>query len=94
MRTTLSPERLAELAAEGRAKAGRSPFVDPGDVAACKRLLIQRGEGWAASVLMRDLSRRSAIGVWPWFQDGEMETLLLAADAEWGQLAQAAGGSA
>lgn len=90
MRTTLSPERLAELAAEGQAQAARSRFVDPCAAAASKKLLRERGEEWAASVLMRDLSRRSlALPHLPWLEDGEMETLILADRAEWEQITRA-----
>jgi hypothetical protein len=91
-RTTLSPEKLAELAAEGRAEAAKSRFVDPEVVAASKKVLRERGEVWAASVLMRDLSRRSlGVPALPFFYDGELETLILADRAEWEQLATAAG---
>lgn len=88
MRTTLTPERLA---AQGAAEAARSCFVDPCAVAASKKLLRERGEEWAASVLMRDISRRSpGAPAYPWLEDGEMETLVLAARAEWDQLTRAA----
>ncbi|MFG1683538.1 hypothetical protein ACGFNP_25440 [Nonomuraea sp. NPDC049269] len=84
MRTTLTPEKLAELAAQGRAEAARSPFVDPCAAVQSKKLLRERGEEWAASVLMRDLSRRSiALPHLPWLEDGEIETLILADRAEW-----------
>ncbi|GAA2701412.1 hypothetical protein [Nonomuraea recticatena] len=93
LRTTLTPERLAELAAHGRALAARSRFVDPDAAARSKKLLRERGETWAVSVLMRDLSRRSLLlPAYPWLEDGEMETLILADQAEWNQLASAAGG--
>ncbi|MEV1003435.1 hypothetical protein [Nonomuraea sp. NPDC050202] len=93
MRTTLSPEKLAELAAQGKAEAAKCRFVDPDVVAASKKILRERGEAWAASVLMRDISRRS-LGVphLPFFHEGEMETLILADRAEWDQLAAAAQG--
>ncbi|MGW0485811.1 hypothetical protein [Nonomuraea sp. NPDC003214] len=97
MRTSLTPEKLAELAARGRAEVAASraanPFVNPDVAAACRKVLRQRGEEWAASVLMRNLARRS-LGVpgMPWLEDGEMETLILADRAEWEQLAHAAGG--
>lgn len=91
MRTTLTPEKLAELATRGRAEAARSRFVDPCAVAQSKKLLRERGEEWAASVLMRDLSRRSLLfGHLPWLEDGELETLILADRAEWEQLERAA----
>ncbi|MEV0619565.1 hypothetical protein AB0I81_40045 [Nonomuraea sp. NPDC050404] len=90
MRTTLTPETLAELATQGRAEAARSPFVDPCAAAKSKQLLRERGEEWAASVLMRDLSRRSLRGGWPWLETGELEALILADRAEWQQLERAA----
>ncbi|GAA2411042.1 hypothetical protein GCM10010404_81190 [Nonomuraea africana] len=94
LHTTLTPERLAELAALGRTLAARSRFVDPEAAARSKKLLRERGETWAASVLMRDLSRRSLLlPAYPWLEDGEMETLVLAEQAEWNQLAEAAGGN-
>lgn len=91
MRTTLPPERLAALAAQGRAEAARSQFVDPCAAAQSKQLLRERGEEWAASVLMRDLSRRSLLlSHLPWLEDGELETLILADRAEWEQFERAA----
>lgn len=90
MKTTLAPETLAELAAQGRAQAAKSGFVDPSMAVASKKLLRERGEEWAASVLMRDLSRRSALfDHLPWLVDGEMETLIFAAKAEWEQITRA-----
>ncbi|MFI6594942.1 hypothetical protein ACIBHX_01770 [Nonomuraea sp. NPDC050536] len=87
MRTTLSPEQLADLAVQGQAEAAKSRFVDPCAVVASKKILRERGEEWAASVLMRDLSRRSLLfGHLPWLEDGEMETLILADRAEWEQI--------
>ncbi|MET7335881.1 hypothetical protein [Nonomuraea sp. NPDC005650] len=97
MQTTLSPERLAELHAEGRAQAAKCRFVDPDVVAELKRLLRERGENWAASVLLRSLERRAqgrSVSHLPYLYDGEMETLILAEAAELEQLAQAAGGGA
>lgn len=91
--TTLSPETLAELHARGREAARTSgPFVDPHLVHLVKDLLRDQGEPWAASVLLRPLTRRSLIdGSWPWLEDGEMETLLMAAAEEWRLLTEAAG---
>lgn len=93
-RTTLTPETLATLSAQGRAEAAQNGrFVDPCTVAQATRLLRERGETWAASVLMRpNLSaRRSLIApAFPWFEDGELETLILAHQAEWDQLRAAA----
>ncbi|MDV6979637.1 hypothetical protein [Mycobacterium intracellulare] len=86
MKTTLSPEKLAQLHAEGNAKVG--PFVNPYTIAKCKELLRDRGRDWAASVLLRDLSRNSAINPrFPWLNSGEEEILVLADLAEWDQLA-------
>lgn len=94
MKTTLPPEKLAELYAEGRAQAAAAgKFVNPATVAATKRLLLERGENWAASVLLRSLDRRAAersVAHLPYFYDGEMETLILAERAELEQLARAA----
>lgn len=93
MRTTFAPETLANLAAQGRTEAGRSPFVDPCVVATSKRILRDRGEEWAASVLMRpNLSARRSVACpeFPWFEDGEMEALVLADRAEWEQFEQGA----
>lgn len=94
MRTALTPERLAALHAEGRRLSSRSRFVDPHAVIECKRVLWVRGEEWAASVLLRDITRRSAIDpTYPWFVDGEMETLALADAAElWAMLSGEAQG--
>jgi hypothetical protein len=93
MKTTLAPETLAALAAQGRAEAALNRFVDPCGVRQAMRLLRERGEDWAASVLMRpNLSaRRSLIApAFPWLEDGELETLILAHQAEWDQLVAAA----
>lgn len=91
MKTTLAPETLTGLAARGKAESRRSPFVDPCAVAASKKLLRERGEEWAGSVLMRRLDRRSvAFPALPWLEDGEMEALILADRAEWEQLTRVA----
>ncbi|MDP9870394.1 MULTISPECIES: hypothetical protein [Streptosporangium] len=88
MRTCLTPDQLASLAAQGFAESQRSRFVDPDAVAKSKRILCERGEEWAASVLMRDLSRRSLLlPHLPYLENGELETLILADRAEWDQLA-------
>lgn len=79
MQTTLSPERLDYLHIAGRAEAAVSRYVNPRVVGEAIKVLGERGEAWAASVLQRDLTRRSpARPSLPWFQDGEMETLILA----------------
>ena len=84
MKTTLTPERLAELHAAGRRQADESRFVNPVVILRAGQLLRERGEEWAATVLLRKLTRRSMInpGV-PWLEDGEPETLLLADIEEW-----------
>lgn len=77
-RSLLSESLLVDLRAEGIAQ--RSRFVDPVVIAKCSRVLDRRGELWAASVLGRDISRRS-LGVpsRPYLRDGE-EYVLVAAD--------------
>lgn len=82
MTTTQIPEpTLVELRARGHANISR--FVDPHAVARCSKVLDRRGEGWAASVLGRDISRRS-IGVpnRPYLNDGELWALNAADAAE------------
>lgn len=84
MRTTLSPERLAQLHAQGRERAQASSFVNPYTIAKCKRVLQTRGEQWAESVLMRQFTRRWAMSpLLPWLEQGEDEILVLADQAEW-----------
>ncbi|MEU7631669.1 hypothetical protein AB0C34_17025 [Nocardia sp. NPDC049220] len=81
--TTLTPEALAELRTLGWHQANMSPYVNPTVAAQVKRVLAERGEPWAASVLGRDLSRRSIFQrCYPWFECGEIETLVLADHAE------------
>jgi hypothetical protein len=85
MRTSLPPEKLAALHAEGHTKTSR--FVNPHTVARCERILRERGEEWAQSVLLRRFDRRSRISpASPWLNSGEDEILVLADDAEWAQL--------
>lgn len=82
--TTLTPERIAQLHTEGAAQAQRSRFVDPHACAKVEDILHGRGETWAASVLLRDLARRSLTRKdLPWITEGEMYTLILADRAEW-----------
>jgi hypothetical protein len=89
MKTTLTPETLAALHAEGRAQAACSRFVDPVAVSRCRRVLTQRGEEWAASVLLRDISRRSPLRAsLPYLDTGEPEILVLADAAEWKALSK------
>jgi len=82
MNTALAPEKIAQLHAEGQAKVG--PFVDPHTINRCKRILRDRGEEWAQSVLLRRFTRRSMIcAAFPWLENGEDEILVLADAAEW-----------
>lgn len=88
-RTLLSPERLAQLHAEGRERAGR--FVNPCTISQLRRVLTQRGEPWAASVLLRPINRRSRCDArLPWLEAGEEEILVLADAAETAELLEAA----
>jgi len=91
MRTTLSPERLAQVHAEGMAAAGR--FVDPVTINSAVRAIQERGEEWAESVLLRKFgARRSLVRPdLPWLNHGEEHILVAAAAAEWEQLAAAGG---
>lgn len=83
MKTCLSTELLGQLACQGRAAAAASPFVDPTAASRARRLIEERGEEWAASVLLRDLSRRSQLRAdLPWLHPGELETLIAADRAE------------
>lgn len=84
-RTRVPESRPVELRAAGKAASGR--FVDPAVIMLCTRVLDQRGEEWAASVLGRDISRRSiACPTRPWLKGGE-EYTLVEADAEEDRLA-------
>lgn len=88
MRTTLPAEKLVALHAKGQAQTG--PFVNPHTIVRCQRILSERGQDWAASVLLRNLDRRSLINPnFPWLNSGEEETLVLADKAEWEQLESA-----
>jgi hypothetical protein len=89
MKTILSAEVLAALHAEGRAQAALSRFIDPMAISRCRRVLTQRGQDWAQSVLLRDLARRSRLyPSMPWLEDGEPEILVLADAAEWKALSR------
>lgn len=83
MKTRLTEARLVELRAAAKETAAASgPFVDPAMVMLCTRVLDGRGEEWAASVLGRDVSRRSiAVPRRPWLLAGE-EYALVEADVE------------
>lgn len=81
MVTTLPETRLVELRADGLLH--RSAFPDPSVLHDCLRVLDRRGEKWAASVLGRDVSRRSvAVPGRPFLRDGEPYTLVAADRAE------------
>lgn len=88
MRTTLSPEALAKVHAEGMLHTSR--FVNPHTIAHVKALLRERGEEWAASVLLRPLAERSrACPALPALREGEEEVLVAAYHAEMDQLREA-----
>lgn len=73
-KTQIPEPMLVELRARGHANVSR--FVDPHAVARCSKILDQRGEEWAASVLGRDISRRSiAVPNRPYLTDGELYAL-------------------
>lgn len=79
--TTLTAEQLVLVHAEGHVQRGTSPFEDPHTMSRYCKVLNRRGELWAASVLGRDLSRRSL--TWgPWLERGEAEVLVLADECE------------
>lgn len=79
--TALTEAKLVELRAEGYSR--RSRFVDPHVIHQCSLVLNKRGEAWAASVLGRDISRRSlAVPNRPFLRDGEEYALVLADRAE------------
>ncbi len=82
--TTLTAEQLVQIHADGIALRGDGPFEDPLIFAQYRQILRIRGEVWAASVLGRDLSRRSL--TWgPWLERAEAEILVLAHRAEGGR---------
>lgn len=79
--TTLGPEVLAQIRAEGVAQRGTGRFEDPDVIAAYIQVLLRRGEAWAASVLGRESARRSL--TWgPWLEPAEPEILVLADQRE------------
>ena len=84
MMPTILPEPLlTAIHAEAAAMAALSPYVDPDVMAEAVRVIAFRGEPWVASVLGRDLTRRSVLFPHlPWLDDGEAETLCLADRAE------------
>jgi hypothetical protein len=79
--TTLGADELVQLYLAGIAMRGTSPFENPRTMHRYQEVLTRRGEDWAASVLCRNLSRRSL--TWgPWLEHGEPEILVLADLAE------------
>lgn len=81
--THIPPARLVQLRADGiAADRAAGHFVDPSIISAALRVLDRRGEAWGASVLGRDISRRSITHRnRPWLRTGE-DRALLAADTE------------
>ena len=60
MTTNIPAARLTQLRAEGAAAdRAAGPFVDPSILYQATRVLDRRGEAWAATILGRDISRRS-----------------------------------
>lgn len=81
--TRLSEQQLVRLREIGYWKQIGERFVDPYVINQCDRVLERRGEVWAASVLGRDLSRRSMlVRNRPYLTGGEPYTLVLASRAE------------
>lgn len=78
--TRITEARLIELRRDGKNRD--RGFVDPHVLRRCTDVLDRRGEAWAATVLGRDISRRS-VGVphRPYLYAGEPHALV-AADAE------------
>ncbi|MCT7372152.1 hypothetical protein [Mycolicibacterium llatzerense] len=83
MTTNIPAARLTQLRAEGAAAdRAAGPFVDPSILYQATRVLDRRGEAWAATILGRDISRRSlAAPHRPWLRPGE-DRVLIAADSE------------
>ncbi|MFV8160677.1 hypothetical protein ACNQVK_00740 [Mycobacterium sp. 134] len=81
--TTIPEARLVELRQAGIAdERDNGPFIDPHILQKSTAVLDRRGESWAASVLGRDISRRSrAVPRRSYLHDGESRTLI-AADHE------------
>jgi hypothetical protein len=74
---------LAVLRRNAMTIRSKSPFENPDVMAWMRDALEQRGEAWAASVLGRNLERRSLITPSvPWLEPGEAELLVLAHAAE------------
>lgn len=82
--TSLSQTQLVALRRDGHEAAlTGGVFVDPHVISQCEQVLDRRGEDWAASVLGRDISRRSlAVAHRPFLNAGEDHTLVAADRAE------------
>ncbi|BEL41993.1 Uncharacterised protein [Mycobacteroides abscessus subsp. abscessus] len=83
MATGISETRLVEIRRAGiDAECGNGGLQDARLLNRCEEVLDRRGESWAASVLGRDISRRSRyVTHRPWLLDGESYALI-EADAE------------
>ena len=81
--TDITEARLVELRQQGKsASQAIGGFVDPRVLNRCEEVLDRRGEEWAATVLGRDISRRSlTVRHRPYLHTGE-DHILVAADAE------------
>lgn len=91
-RTAIPEWRLRELREAGVAAEG--PFVNPSVVRDCCAVLDRRGELWAASVLGRDLTARSAgVPSRPALKSGEPHAIVAADAVEDDLAAQAIGES-
>jgi len=88
MRTGLPPEVLAQLHTQCQTPPGTpARFVNPHDVARVEKLIRERGEQWAASIVLRDLGRRSVLRPdLPWLTHDELALLLAAEQAEFDHL--------
>ncbi len=83
MRTILDVDQLAALKVHAGDVAREFSFVDPRALSQCDRVLRERGEVWAASVVGRILTKRSRVHPsWPWLFTYEMYMLILADEAE------------
>lgn len=83
MRTSLAPEVIARLHAQAQVAQPHGQFVDPRLAAGAVAVIRERGEQWVASVLLRDVARRSRLHPeLPWLQDFELAVLRAADKAE------------
>lgn len=82
MKTQLSESTLMQMRADNKA-VNDGPFPDPHVISQSLRVLDERGEEWAASVLGRDISRRSlGVPAYPHLTSGEPRLLVVADMAE------------